>query len=156
DRHIARAPRRVVHTWPRVLVALGEQLFVERLQLVGLDAQGGPRRGVAEMPGQVEHANVLRDLHVERRALLEPVLPIDGETKKIDVELPRLVLVEYPQDWFGLRESHQRPPSPIRLHHARRTVDRICTGKLIANDERQFTFPLPRTCVSSRRSLRFF
>jgi len=49
--------------------------------------------------GEVEHAAVARDLHVERRVVVEAVLPIDREAEEVDVELARLGLVEEAGGW---------------------------------------------------------
>src|SRR5690606_23567600 len=66
-----------------------------------------PRRGIAEMLGQMQHAISLPQPHVQRQAGLEPMLEHHLEAEEIDVEFPRLGLVKAAQDRD--RRLHQRP-----------------------------------------------
>src|SRR5437762_6625600 len=46
------------------------------------------------MLGNMEHDAVAADLHVERRARFEPMLPVHRKAEPIDIELARLGLIE--------------------------------------------------------------
>jgi len=48
----------------------------------------------------------LGDLHVKRKAVLEPMLPIEGEAEKIQVEFPRLRFIENPPDGNAALKDH--------------------------------------------------
>ena len=50
------------------------------------------------MFGQVQDAPIPRHLHIQRKSWLESMLPIDVETKEIDVKLPRFAVGEDPKN----------------------------------------------------------
>ena len=57
-----------------------------------------PGDAVAVMLGDMEHDAVAADLHVERQAGLEAMLPVDRKAQPVDIELARLGFVEGAQD----------------------------------------------------------
>jgi len=54
----------------------------------------------------MENTAVSRDLHVQGQIALEPMLPVDLEAQKVDVELLRLCFVEDPENWRRPAKTH--------------------------------------------------
>ena len=73
------------------------------------------------MLGQVQDARILRDLHVQGKAGLEAVLPVDVEAEEVHIELLRLRLVEDPKNRRRLPRLTCPPPSGARPLPRRRT-----------------------------------
>jgi hypothetical protein len=78
-----------------VPVFLRQQVLLQRLEFVDVDAQGRARRAVAVVPRQVQHARIARHLHVQRRVRFEAMFEVDAKAQEADVELARAVLVEH-------------------------------------------------------------
>src|SRR5262245_5401591 len=82
------------------------------------------RRSAAVMFRDVKLDARAAHLHVKRHTGLEPMLPVHGETEKVDIELARLDFVEAAEHWHRLDErkpsghGHQlnRPIWPSPLH----------------------------------------
>src|SRR4051794_35564247 len=91
---------------PVVLVLLGRQRLVVRLELVHLDAKRRSRASVAMMLAQVDGALAEAEAHVERRSRLEAMLEVDLEAEVTDVELAGLVFVEHAEDGRRRVETH--------------------------------------------------
>src|SRR5262249_13543566 len=106
--HFARAPRHLFDARSVVLIALPDELRMERIELGRLDSKSAARAAVAVVLGQVQDAAVLRDLHIEREPGFEPVFPIDLEAEKVHIELFRLGLVKNAKDRSCLAEAHSR------------------------------------------------
>jgi hypothetical protein len=62
------------------------ELAVERLHVVGVDENLGPRAAVAVVLGEVERNGTARHLEVSRPAGPGLVLPVDSEPEPVDVE----------------------------------------------------------------------
>ena len=63
---------------------------------VGLDEDDRAGRAVAVVLRQVQYEIATRHLHVQRHAIRELVLPVDGAAEVADVELLGLLDVEDP------------------------------------------------------------
>ena len=76
------------------------------------------------MFGEVQHAAGARDLNVDRRGGVEPMLPIDREAEKADVELARLLDTEDAED----RDRLQCRQRQLYVLSAK-TLPRTCTDE---------------------------
>ena len=74
---------------------------------VRLDVHDRSRSAVAVVLGQMKDQIGARHLHVERQRFLETVLPVDGESQVVDVELLRLGNVEDSKDRDHAPEAHR-------------------------------------------------
>ncbi len=110
DGHIPAAPWRVFDSRTRVLVLLREKLLLIGVQCRRLNSHGGSGTAIAVVLGEMQDAFVLRNLHVQRQTRFEAVLPVDLETKKLDVKLLRLALVEDAKDRRCSSQPHPECP----------------------------------------------
>ena len=97
---------------------------MKRFELVDADPDGTARRAIAVVLADVQHAVAARDLHVQRHAGLEAMLPVDLEAEPVDVELAGLAFVEAPQDRNDRVKAHA---AAIQRRHRRdeRSMSRV-------------------------------
>jgi hypothetical protein len=93
--HFPGSPLRVLRrAGLEILVIFCAQRRAVIIQPGRLNPHGGAGTGVAMMLGQMDDAGIPRDLHIDWKIFPEPVLPINFESKKINVKLFGLRLVE--------------------------------------------------------------
>src|SRR5439155_11565376 len=92
--------------WPQVAIPLGLEFGVVLAYSVRLDVHDRSRSAVAVVLGQMKDQIGARHLHVERQRFLETVLPVNGESQVVDVELLRLGSVEDSKDRDHAPEAH--------------------------------------------------
>jgi len=92
-----------------VLVLLRLELRAQGVNVGTLDSHRGARRTVTVMFGQVKKTSIPRHLKVEGHSRLEAMLPVDGESEVLDVELLGLRLVKNAQNRRGATECHNSP-----------------------------------------------
>src|SRR5690606_4951821 len=95
--HLTHAPGLLLNAGPVVAVALAHDLLVEAVEPFQLHKHDCAGRSVAVMLAEMELECAARHLHVERRAGLEAVLPVEREAEEAEIEIPRLLDIEYPE-----------------------------------------------------------
>src|ERR1043166_6254128 len=98
----------------------------------------------------MEHAGAARDLHVQRKPLFEAMLPVDGEAEEVDVELPRLRLIENAENRDHRTKIHD--PAAYTLRSGRNDDDSVASRCF---DRRAAAVaPLPAAAREGARTLR--
>lgn len=107
DAHLPHAPGHCFNPRPRESISPIGQVLVQGVDFVGFDSDGGSRRGVPVVFREVYNAAVSGDLHVERKIILESMLPIDRKAEEFDVELPGFCFIEYSENRNGPAQTHE-------------------------------------------------
>lgn len=58
------------------------------------------------MFGQVNHATILRDLHIQRQAIFKAMLPIQHKAKEVEIEFLGFALIEDSKDRCRFSKIH--------------------------------------------------
>src|ERR1700677_389206 len=120
---LQRAPWRLLKTRPHVAIILRADLAMEFLDAAHHHPQPRARRAITVVLAQVQDEVAARYLAVERRVVVEAVIPVDLEAEEALIELVRLGDVEDAQDRHDADELNGHRVAPV---HARwRALDGV-------------------------------
>src|SRR5262249_23675469 len=89
--HDAGAPWRILDAWPIVGIVLRRQLAMIVVEAGHGDHRAGTGAAVAVVLAEMQDDAAARDLGVERRIVVEAMVPVPGEAEKIDIEFARFL-----------------------------------------------------------------